>query len=88
LKNVTIGIKGILEVIEILYDHSYVDDYYMISSIEVMIEDQAEKERISKAIQDNGLLRELGFPDADYIASILKVNRSLIVMDTNEIDLM
>lgn len=43
-KDNTIGIKGVLEVIEILYNHCNVDDYYMISSIEVMIEDQAEKE--------------------------------------------
>jgi hypothetical protein len=75
-------------VIEILFDHSYADDYFMISEIRVLIEDEAEKERIVKAISENGLLGDLGYPDREMIASILNVDPKLIDMDTNEIDLM
>jgi len=75
-------------VIEILFDHSYEDNYFMISEINVVIEDKTEKERIEKAIRDNGLLGSLGYPEKEYIAGMLKVDPKLIDMDTNEIDLM
>jgi hypothetical protein len=77
--------------IEILLDHSYADDYFMISNIEVKIKDVVEKERIEKLIKQNGLVGSLVDPDRELskrIAYILKVEEKLIDLDTEEIDLM
>ena len=74
--------------IEVIIDHSYEDDYFMISEINVHIEDEVEKKRIEQAISDNGLLGDLGYPDKIMIAHILKVDPKLLDMETNEIDLM
>lgn len=74
--------------IEVIFDQSYEDDYFMISEINVSIDDKAEKERIEKAVIENGLQGLLGFPDKDYISGLLRVDCNLIDMDTNEIDFM
>lgn len=77
--------------IEILFDHSYADDYFMISDVSVNIKDLLEKERIEKLVKQSGLVGLLDFPDGDLknrIAKILQVDASMIDFDTNEIDLM
>lgn len=78
--------------IEVLLDHSYVDDYFRIDTITVNISDKKEKERIENLIKKHGLEGELVWPDgrelANYIADILQVDVKLIDIDTNEIDFM
>ncbi|CRK80299.1 hypothetical protein [Neobacillus massiliamazoniensis] len=77
--------------IEIIIDHSYEDDYFMISNIDVKIKDVAEKERVEKLVKQSGLEGQLVTPDRDLIeriAKILDVREELIDIDTNEIDLM
>ena len=76
--------------IEILFDHSYEDDYYMLSDISVNIADQAEKERIQSKIKEINLEAISDFPNRDLrkrIAELLEVDENLIDFDTNEIDL-
>jgi hypothetical protein len=73
--------------IEILLDHSYADDYFMISNIEVKINDAAEKERVENLAKR--LEGQLVDPDNELskrIAEFLKVDERLIDLDTNEID--
>jgi hypothetical protein len=75
--------------IEILFDHSYEDDYYMLSVISVNIADQAEKERIESKIKEINLEGIMEFPDSNLrkrIAKLLDVDENLIDFDTNEID--
>lgn len=75
--------------IEILFDHSYEDDYYMLSDISVNIADQAEKERIESKIKEINLEGIMEFPDSGLrkrIAKLLDVDENLIDFDTNEID--
>ncbi|MDZ5610631.1 hypothetical protein U2I54_27450 [Bacillus pseudomycoides] len=76
--------------IEILIDHSYEDDYFMISDVFVKIKDSFEKERIEKLVKKHNL--EGAFVDVDRglkqrIAELLKVDADIIDFDTNEIDL-
>ena len=75
--------------IEILFDHSYEDDYYMLSDISVNIKNLAEKERIESKIKESNLEGILEFPDSNLrkrIAELLEVDENLIDFDTNEID--
>ncbi|WP_019156638.1 hypothetical protein [Robertmurraya massiliosenegalensis] len=77
--------------IEILIDHSYEDDYFMISEITVNIKDVSEKERIEKVVQKSNLIGSLVDVGNDLkkrIADRLKVDVSIIDFDTNEIDIM
>lgn len=76
--------------IEILIDHSYEDDYFMISDVLVKIKDVAEKERIEKLVKKHNI--EGALVDADRelkhrLAHLLKVDVSIIDFDTNEIDI-
>ena len=75
--------------IEILFDHSYEDDYYMLSDISVNIKDPVEKERIESKVKENGLEGVFAFPNMELrkrIANLLEVDENLIDFDTNEID--
>ncbi|MEC1157836.1 hypothetical protein [Cytobacillus horneckiae] len=77
--------------IEILIDHSYEDDYFMISEITVNIKDLSEKERIEQLVKKSNLIGSLVDVGNDLkkrIADRLKVDVSLIDFDTNEIDIM
>lgn len=76
--------------IEILVDHSYEEDYFVISTISVNVEDASEKARIEKLIEDNNIEGQLvTFNDglSLNIADLLKVNVGIINIETNEIDL-
>ncbi|KRG15621.1 hypothetical protein ACA30_05915 [Virgibacillus soli] len=78
-----------MERIDVLLDHSYEDDYFMISSITVNLKNEEEKQRVQKIAER----MEGDFVDPDgllskRIADRLKVDVSLIDLDTNEIDLM
>ncbi|GIN59251.1 hypothetical protein J8TS2_35700 [Lederbergia ruris] len=78
-----------MERIEVLLDHSYEDDYFMISTITVNLKNEEEKERVQKISER----MEDDFVDPDgllskRIADRHKVDVSLIDLDTNEIDLM
>lgn len=76
--------------IEILFDHSTADNYFVLSKITVDVKDQSEKERIGRKIIENGLEGSQVFPDNDLrkqIAKLLEVDENLIDFDTNEIDL-
>lgn len=75
--------------VEVVIDHSYEDDYFMISSINVVLEDKKEMERIQK-IADT-IIGAFVYPDVDLtekLAKKLGVDRKMIDIDTNEIDLM
>lgn len=77
--------------IEILIDHSYEDDYFMISEITVNIKDVSEKERIEKLLTTSNLIGSLVDVDNGLkkrIADRLKVDVGIIDFDTNEIDIM
>lgn len=77
--------------IEILIDHSYEDDYFMISEITVNIKDLSEKERIEQLVKKSNLIGSLVDVGNDLkkrIADQLKVDVSIIDFDTNEIDIM
>lgn len=77
--------------IEVLIDHSYADDYFMISNVTVNIDDAVEKERIKKAVKKHLIVGSLVSPDRtlkEDIAQALSVDQKLIDMDTSEIDLM
>jgi hypothetical protein len=77
--------------IEIIIDHSHEEDYFMISSVTVNIDDSNEKERVEKLVAKHNLEgasvegdRGLGL----RIADVLGVNVNIIDIDTQEIDLM
>ncbi|GAM13414.1 MULTISPECIES: hypothetical protein [Bacillota] len=75
--------------IEILFDHSYEDDYYYLSTITVNIKDPIEKERIERLLKECNLEGMIEYPDSllrKRIAKFLKVDENLIDFDTNEID--
>ncbi|WP_419882816.1 hypothetical protein ACN6MY_03845 [Peribacillus sp. B-H-3] len=77
--------------IEVLIDHSYEDDYFMISAVSIQIKDEFEKERIEKLVEKNNMVGSLVNGDrglALRIADELKVPVSIINIETNEIDLM
>ncbi|MCR3921745.1 MAG: hypothetical protein NUK65_04395 [Firmicutes bacterium] len=74
--------------ITIIIDHSYEDNYFMISEIEVNIADKEEKERIMEKFKQ--IAGALVMPDNELkqrIADTLEVDIDLIDLDTNEIDL-
>lgn len=82
--------KGEFQMIDILFDHSYQDDYFILSDISVNIKDPIEKEKIETRIKQGNFLGSLGFPGKDlkkYIAEFLEVDEGLITFDTEEIDL-
>lgn len=75
--------------IEILFDHSYENDYYYLSVVTVNIKDPIEKERIDRLVMECNLEGMLEYPDRllrKKIAKLLKVDENLIDFDTNEID--
>lgn len=77
--------------IEFLFDHSYEDDYYVLSNVTVSIKDSLEKERIERLVKEHKLIGMQEYPDRDLaqrIANLLKVDVKLIDFDTEEIDLM
>lgn len=45
--------------IEILLDHSYEDDYFMISDVSIKIKDESEKERIEKLVEKHNIIGSL-----------------------------
>lgn len=72
-------------------DHSYEDDYFMISEVLVKIKDVSEKERIKKLVEKNRVEGSFVDPDRGLrkrIANLLEVDANIIDIDTNEIDLM
>ena len=76
--------------IEIVLDHSYEEDYFQIDTITVKLDDQEEKSRIEKVIKEKGLEGQLIDPDRQFgerIAKVLGVDKKLIDIDTNEIDI-
>jgi len=77
--------------IYVVLDHSYEDNYFMINTITVDLKDVAEKERIEKAIKENGLEGKFVNPDRqlyNILAKALGVDKKMIDVDTNEIDVM
>lgn len=77
--------------IEVLMDHSYEEDYFMISDVTVNLKDNREKDRIEKLVEKHNLVGRLVDGDrglSKRIANLLKVDVKLIDLDTNEIDLM
>lgn len=74
--------------INVLIDHSYADDYFMISEITVNMEDKKEKERIKELAKElEGQLVDVDNGLRKRIADFLQVNPKLIDYDTNEIDI-
>lgn len=75
--------------ITITINHSYEDDYHMISYISIDSEDEKEKERIFKKFEeiDSALVDPDGSLDK-RIADALGVDINLLQLDTEEIDLM
>ncbi|WP_332632034.1 hypothetical protein [Halalkalibacter flavus] len=77
--------------IEVLIDHSYEEDYFMIDTITVNLKNKEEKERIEKVIKELGLEGKFVNPDRHFskrIAEVLGVSKELINIDTNDIDIM
>ena len=77
--------------IEILLEHSYEEDYFMISEVSVNINDKTEKERIEKLVKKHnleGTLVDIDRGLALRISNLLEVDAKLINFDTEEIDLM
>ena len=75
--------------ITITIDHSYEDDYHMISYISIDSVDEKEKERILKKFEE--IDGALVFPDSSLsnrIAEALGVDAKLVQLDTEEIDIM
>lgn len=73
----------------ITIDHSYEDDYFMISDIEVNLSDEKEKNRILKNFEQlNQCLVDSDSSLRKMIARTLGVAVELIDLNTNEIDLM
>lgn len=75
--------------ITVTIDHSYEDDYFMISSIDIRLEDEER----AKAIKERFKRIEQSLVDPDRelrtrIANALEVDVNLIEVDTEEIDLM
>ena len=78
-----------MESIEILIDHSYEEDYHMISDVVVNVKDETEKERIENLVEESNMIGVLVDVDNELrkrIAYLLKVNPFIINFDTNEID--
>ncbi|MEC3884577.1 hypothetical protein VKA52_12660 [Halobacillus sp. HZG1] len=76
--------------IEVLMDHSYEDDYFMISDVTVNLKDAQEKDRVEKLVEKHNLVGRLVDVDRGLsrrIASLLNVDDKLIDLDTNEIDM-
>ncbi|WP_416730283.1 hypothetical protein [Fictibacillus sp. JL2B1089] len=76
--------------IEILIDHSFEDDYFMVSDVSIKIKDLSEKERIEKLLKSSNIIGSFVDVDNDLrkrIAELLKVDHSIIDIDTNEIDI-
>lgn len=76
--------------IEVLLDHSYEEDYFQIDTITVNLDDLKEKERIEKVIKEKGLEGQLIEPDrffSERIAKVLGVDKKMIDIDTNEMDI-
>lgn len=75
--------------ITITIDHSYEDDYHMISYISIDSEDEKEKERIIEKFKDiDGALVDPDGSLGERIAEALGVDVNLVQLDTEEIDLM
>ncbi len=75
--------------ITITIDHSYEDDYHMISYISIDSEDEKEKERILKKFEEiDGALVDPDGSLGKRIAEALGVDVKLVNLDTEEIDLM
>ncbi len=75
--------------ITITLDHSYEEDYYMISYISIDIENEIERERILNNFKDiDGALVDPDNSLSKRIASALGVEFKLLQIDTEEIDLM
>lgn len=72
----------------ITLDHSYDDDYHMISEIEVMLEDKEEEERIIHNFKRiDGALVDVDRMLRQRIADALEVDVNLVELDTNDIDI-
>ncbi|SFJ43226.1 hypothetical protein SAMN04487936_102146 [Halobacillus dabanensis] len=77
--------------IEVLLDHSYEDDYFMISDVTVNIKDSQEKERVKELVEKHNLVGWLVDVDrglSKRLANLLQVDAELIDFDTNDIDIM
>ncbi|WP_186578039.1 hypothetical protein [Aquibacillus kalidii] len=77
--------------INIIIDHSYADDYFMISEISVNIKDPTERERVEYLVRKYNLEGSLEDPNnslSNRIADMLQVDVSIIDIDTEEVDLM
>lgn len=75
--------------IKITIDHSYEDDYFMISYIEVNNTDENERERILDRFKEiDGAFVNPDNNLRERIADALGVDVNLIDLDTEEIDLM
>ena len=76
--------------INVLIDHSYEDDYFAISHISVELEDELEKARIEKIINESnyeGRLVDLNDDLHSIIADWLNISVAFIDIDVNEIDI-
>lgn len=71
--------------------HSYEDDYFCISSIDVSIKDEEEAKRINEKLNENhrfeGELLTIGDDFISILSELLQVRESIITIDTEEIDL-
>lgn len=78
--------------ISITLDCSYNDDYFSISYVDIKLSDEKEKERVQKIVDEKaveGSLVDLyGDELTDHFANLFQVDKDLINIDTNEIDLM
>lgn len=75
--------------IEVLIDHSYEEDYFLIDTVNVNLADEKEKERVDQLAKEiEGKLVDFDSIAGERIAEFLKVDVSIIDIDTNEIDIM
>lgn len=68
-------------------DHSHEEDYFYVEDIELKVDDEIERERIEKAIIEHKLRGYIGYPDIEYFALCLGVDKMLIDIDVDEFDI-
>lgn len=77
--------------ITINVDHSYEDDYFCISSIDVDVKDENENKRINEILDKKdrfkGQLLTIGDEFMSGLSELLQISEAMITIDTEEIDI-
>lgn len=77
--------------IKFTFDHSYAEDYFALSYVDVDIKDEKKKEKVEDKIKLLNIGGMVEYPDRHLkkkLAEFLEVDVSEIDFDTEEIDLM